>query len=410
MRPDEHVRRSVPPPGEGAEGIRGRTGGGLTSARDSASSSPLLQPPKRFYALDAFRGVAALSIVFWHWQHFFFRGTIPGPDTRPLLGPFLLFYRHGQLAVELFFALSGFIFFWLYAQQIADRAVSTRDFFLRRFSRLVPLHLVTLFAVVLGQLAYRHLFGTDFVYPNNDLQHFVPNLLLVSAWGPGYSHSFNGPIWSVSVEIFLYILFFGLCRKVPIRTFVLLAVSAFGLFLLAHWEAPIGRGMIAFFLGGCVHRAYAWSLKTGAAERLARVLPWVTAALWAGALLAVYLPSFRLDAWPWAKAHPLVATIGPAVLLFPVTILTLALVETQKGAFWKRTSYLGDLSYSLYLLHFPLQLAFVLVAGWLSIDRAFFSSPVALGLFFAVLLPVSWVSYRFLEVPAQRWLRGRLVG
>ncbi|HEV7667485.1 MAG TPA: acyltransferase [Thermoanaerobaculia bacterium] len=402
MPSEEQVRRSVPPPGapgEGNGGIGRRTGGGLSDRH--------LKPPKRFYSLDAFRGVAALSIVFWHWQHFFFRGGVPGPGARPWHGFFLLFYGYGQLAVELFFALSGFIFFWLYAQQIADRAVLARDFFLRRFSRLVPLHLVTLFAVVLGQLAYRHMFGTDFVYPNNDLRHFVPNLFLVSAWGLGYSHSFNGPIWSVSVEIALYLLFFLLCRTLPIRAAVLAAVSVLGLFLLAQWEMPIGRGMIAFFLGGCVHRAYAWSLKTRAAESLARILPWVTAALWAGTLLAVYTPSFHLDSWPWAKAHPLVATIGPAVLLFPVTILTLALAETYRGAFWKRTSYLGDLSYSLYLIHFPLQLTFVLVVGWLSIDRTFFSSPVALVLFFVVLLPLSWVSYRFLEVPAQRWLRGR---
>jgi peptidoglycan/LPS O-acetylase OafA/YrhL len=357
-------------------GNGGRTGGGPTSSAESLSSQRL-QPPKRFYALDAFRGVAALSIVFWHWQHFFFKNGAPGPGVRPWHGFFLLFYGYGQLAVELFFALSGFIFFWLYAQPIADRAVSARDFFRRRFSRLVPLHLVTLF--------------------------------LVNAWGLGYSHSFNGPIWSVSVEIALYLLFFALCRTVRIRAAVLAAVSLLGLFLLAQWEMPIGRGMIAFFLGGCVYRAYAWSLKTGAAKKLARVLPWVSAALWAGALIAVYTPSFHLDAWPWIKAHPLVATIGPAVLLFPVTILTLALVETQRGAFWKRTSYLGDLSYSLYLLHFPLQLTFALVTGWLSMDRSFFSSPAALVIFFMVLLPLSWVSYRFLEIPAQRWLRGRVM-
>lgn len=395
------ARRRVPPPGEGAEGIGGRTGGGL---------APPLQPPKRFYALDAFRGVAALSIVFWHWQHFFFRDGIPGPGVRPWHGFFLLAYGYGQLAVELFFTLSGFIFFWLYAQPIADRAVAAKDFFLRRVSRLVPLHLVTLALVSVGQIAYRNHFGANFVYPNNDLQHFVPNLLLVNAWGLGYSHSFNGPIWSVSVEIALYLLFFLLCRTVPIRTPVLLAISALGYFLLAQWDMPIGRGMIAFFLGGCAYRAYAWTLKSGAAAKLATWLPWATAALWAGAFVAVYTPSFRLDAWPWIKAHPLAATIGPSVLLFPITILTLALVETQRGAFWKRTSHLGDISYSLYLLHFPLQLAFALAAGWLALDRSVFSSPVALVLFFVVLLPLSWVSYRFLEIPAQRWLRGRGVG
>ncbi len=364
--------------------------------------------PRRFYSLDALRGLAALSVVFWHWQHFFFEGTTPGAGERPLLGVFLLFYQYGQLAVDLFFALSGFIFFWLYARQIAERTVSAREFFARRFSRLVPLHLATLLGVALGQLAHRHLFGTDFVFPDNDFRHFVPNLFLVSAWGIGYAHSFNGPVWSVSVEIFLYLLFFVLCRTIPIRTVVLVGLSAIGLLLLAQWEAPIGRGMIAFFLGGCVYQVYIRSLRTGAAAKLTRALPWVTAALWAGAIVAVY-STFRLEAWPWAKAHPLVGSIGPTVLLFPVTILTLALVETRRGTLGQRVAFLGDLSYSSYLLHFPLQLAFVVVAGWFSIDRAFFGTPMALGLFFAVLLTASWGSYRFLELPAQRWLRRRLL-
>lgn len=401
MPSDEPADRSVPPSVEGAGGLGRRTGGGLASP---------LQPPKRFYALDAFRGVAALSIVFWHWQHFFFRNGVPGPGVRPGYDFFLLFYGYGQLAVELFFTLSGFIFFWLYARPIAERAVAPKDFFLRRVSRLVPLHLATLALVIVGQIAYRGHFGSDFVYPNNDLRHFVPNLLLVNAWGFGYSHSFNGPIWSVSVEIALYLLFFLLCRTLPTRTPVLAAVSLLGLFLLAQWDMPIGRGMIAFFLGGIVYRVYDRILKSKNARTLATWLPWPTAALWAGTILAVYTPAFRLDAWPWFKAHPLAATIGPSVLLFPITLLTLALAETQRGPFWKRTSHLGDLSYSLYLLHFPLQLGFALVTGWLGLDRSVFSSPVALVLFFVVLLPLSWVSYRFLEIPAQRWLRGQMEG
>ncbi len=364
----------------------------------TSGEAATLQPPKRIYSLDAFRGIAALSIVFWHWQHFFFSGPVPGSGARPLLEPFLLFYRHGQLAVELFFTLSGFIFFWLYSQPIAERKVGARDFFSRRFSRLVPLHLATLALVVPLQLAYRHRYGADFVYSNNDLLHFIPNLFLVSAWGPHYSHSWNGPIWSVSVEIFLYFLFFALCRTIRMSTLAIAGFSALGLALFAFWDVPVGRGMFAFFLGGCLYRLYARGLESGAAARLARVLPWITATIWIGTLLAVYSPGFPFE----AKAGSLPPALFTGLILFPSTILTLAFVETVRGAFGVRTAYLGDLSYSIYLLHFPLQLAFVLGTASLAVDRSYFSQPVALVLFFAVLLPLAWVSYRFLEIPAQR--------
>jgi peptidoglycan/LPS O-acetylase OafA/YrhL len=69
--------------------------------------------PKRLFALDALRGVAALAVVLWHWQHFFFQGAMPGSlqaEQQPLYSVFSIFYRHGGDAVALFFSLSGFIF------------------------------------------------------------------------------------------------------------------------------------------------------------------------------------------------------------------------------------------------------------------------------------------------------------
>jgi peptidoglycan/LPS O-acetylase OafA/YrhL len=51
--------------------------------------------PERLYSLDALRGVAALVVIFWHWQHFFYRGTQPGRlafSDLPLFDVFFLFY------------------------------------------------------------------------------------------------------------------------------------------------------------------------------------------------------------------------------------------------------------------------------------------------------------------------------
>lgn len=99
---------------------------------------------QRFRSLDALRGVAALSVVLWHWKHFFFVGYALPVDfdeaAQPLYSLLRVFYDFGWLAVDLFFLLSGFIFFRLYSQRIENRDISAARFSAHRFSRLYPLH------------------------------------------------------------------------------------------------------------------------------------------------------------------------------------------------------------------------------------------------------------------------------
>jgi len=87
--------------------------------------------PHRFYSLDLIRGLAALSVVFWHWQHFFYDGVTPGVynvQNQPFYALFFVLYQRGWLAVDFFFSLSGFIFFWLYVGAIAERRVGAWHF------------------------------------------------------------------------------------------------------------------------------------------------------------------------------------------------------------------------------------------------------------------------------------------
>lgn len=69
----------------------------------------------RFYSLDVARGIAALSVVFYHWQHFFLPynqlGKLLDIDKQPFYKYFFMFYLDGGYAVPLFFCISGFIFF-----------------------------------------------------------------------------------------------------------------------------------------------------------------------------------------------------------------------------------------------------------------------------------------------------------
>lgn len=83
--------------------------------------------PTRFTLLDASRALAALAVLFWHYQHFFIplngRSPVDPFAREPLAGVFGLFYRHGDLAVPIFWMISGLVFAHVYTGAQAN----TRD-------------------------------------------------------------------------------------------------------------------------------------------------------------------------------------------------------------------------------------------------------------------------------------------
>ncbi|HEY6579258.1 MAG TPA: acyltransferase family protein, partial [Rhizomicrobium sp.] len=123
---------------------------------------------KRLYSLDVLRGVAALAVIFWHWQHFFaVRGTwqtVWSRTMQPAYAVFKPLYDQGWVAVDIFFAVSGFVFFWLYLEPVARREIGAGKFALQRVSRLYPLYLVTLLAAAAMQLAFHHQTGNWFIF------------------------------------------------------------------------------------------------------------------------------------------------------------------------------------------------------------------------------------------------------
>lgn len=365
---------------------------------------------KRFYSLDALRGIAALSVVFWHWQHFLYANHNIGSyplQQQPLYSLFFLFYQRGWLAIDIFFSLSGFIFFWLYAEKIRHGTTSIREFIVLRVSRLYPLHLATLLLVALEQWWFAGQTGSAFIYVWNDAYHFMLNLLFAPSWGLEAGQSFNGPVWSVSVEIVLYTLFFLMCRSVGIRVPVLLMAVLLGIAIELQIYLPIGRGIGAFFLGALAYLAYARLALHRYRQSIAQTLILLALLGWLATLYMVGSGQGEIIAAKSPLLGKLLFRSAP-VLLFPTTILALALTEHCRGSLGKRLSLLGDISYSSYLLHFPLQITFAGIAIVLGIDQKLFYSPWTLLLFFAVLLPLSLMCYRHFEMPLQRWLRQRL--
>jgi len=364
--------------------------------------------PHHFYSLDALRGVAALIVVFWHWQHFFFiRGTElsdVGQAQQPLYSLFVPFYTNGWRAVDLFFCLSGFIFYWLYSERIWTQETSLKEFVVLRFSRLYPLHFLTLLFVVAGQRVMLWLTGSVFVYSHNDAYHFALQLLFASNWGFERGYSFNGPIWSVSVEILIYAVFCLVCLCNFRRWWHLAILAGIGFLLTRAGHVNlVGKGMLSFFAGGMAFYVFARVWRRTPSHAALMKLAVATSLLWM--LIAVNI--YAKDALGHALFKP--PNFFFELLLFPLTLVTLALWEAHRGTLGKRVAFLGHISYSSYLLHFPLQMIFVAAAFELAVPRTFFLTTYALLLFFASLIAVSWCSYYYFERPTQSLLRRRLL-
>ncbi len=176
----------------------------------------------------------------------------------------LSFFKSSAVFVEFFFVLSGFVLTHTYAFK---KNINFKDFVVSRTFRLLPLHIVMLFVLIIievGKLA-AYQYGITFTSPpftgQNDVAEIIPNLLLLQSWLPFFDHnSFNSPSWSISIEYYMYMIFyFSLIIKNSARYILwfLISFSMFSLiFMGAEITAEILRGLSCFFAGALTYVLY----------------------------------------------------------------------------------------------------------------------------------------------------------
>lgn len=376
--------------------------------------------PSRFYSLDLIRGSLTFFIILFHWQHFFYDGTVVSPqfdrESQPFYAILTPLYTQGFYSVDFFFSLSGFIFFWLYGESIKDRTVSAYKYTVLRFSRLYPLQLVSLLIVALLQYVSMARTGQYTIYPENDAYHFLLNLLFINAWGFEKGFSFDAPAWTVSVEVLMYICFFFLAYAGLARSLVVtIVIAILGMLIEKHVNIKIGMGFHSFYMGGLAYLLYI-KLRRYDLKKVLAIMSPIFVLLWLVAVVNMYAISFpQLNALGLSMfaARGITGEFGTSspwvtVLLLPYTILFLAVLETVRGTFGKRVHVLGDMSYALYLLHVPMQMVFILVAPMLGIEQSFFYTFTSMVLYYVVLFPTAYFCYYYFELPAQDFLRKRL--
>jgi len=352
--------------------------------------SARLAYPAHLASLTALRFFAALWVVLYHWRVPWAVEIDAATDL----------FAMGRFGVDLFFILSGFVLAHVYLDARENGRFDFKRFIIARFARIWPLHIAVIL-LLLGVWAGATAFDVPFERDQFALRDLPANILMIHAWGFAPDQTWNQPSWSISAEWFAYLAFpayLMVAAKLKHRPLALLGIAIslfFGLDVvhgrlfgetlpMATERFGVIRIIPEFLIGIALY-------KLGRAY----VMPRLVARTALPVMLLVYL---------WA-AHSgwddrAVALLG-APLIFLLAELDRHAGETRAVAL----TYLGDLSYSIYMLHIPFFMvafnALQDVAG--VVDQSM--STMLFAALLVLLLAASVVTFEWIEKPARIYLR-----
>ena len=299
---------------------------------------------KNIPILHLYRFLAALSVVIFHYR-IFYSSDVSKFAISQKIQPFYNFllypYEYGWMAVQFFFFLSGFVFYLTYLDKINVTEINFKKFFILRFSRLYPLHFFTLLLVVVIFLVQ----GRHILLQNIDIWHLLLNFFLIQNWGMENGPSFNEPSWSISIEIMMYLIFYFIAKNkrfVWYTTPILIIISA----LVFFEKKLIGYGGFCFFLGGFVFLIYEKIKKINGYNKLKFFI----------FSIFFLITLFFLTVLKYTQLSPTEIKIIIIVFLFPLILTTSIMYKIKIKKISNFFNFLGNISYSTYLLHFPLQI------------------------------------------------------
>jgi len=384
----------------------------LPAPVEQAATTGGTRPPRRLVPLDGLRAFAVLTVLLYHGGVTWFGG--------------------GLLGVDVFFVLSGFLITSLLCSEfLVKGTVALGRFWANRARRLLPALLLLLLGVALYAWVFRS--SLDLASIRGDA---LSTLLYVANWhflfsGQGYfaksiAPSPLLPMWSLGVEEQYYLIW-------PLVA--LLALRRGGTRAVA-WVAGVGAVasaslMAALYLAGAsIDRLYygtdtrAQALLVGSVlGALASTRDWrVIAEAWArrpvgrvtGAVLGVAGSAFLLWAWHALDGQEALLYQGGFLLVALAAGAVITVVTSWRHSVlatalsWRPLTYIGTISYGLYLYHWPIFLTLTEARTGLS----------GLGLFavrISVTFAVAILSYHLVEKPvrqghlARTW-RGLAVG
>lgn len=323
----------------------------------------------RLNELDALRGIAALSVLLFHYANQF-------QQTYHHLGRFSFSFEVGKYGVELFFVISGFVIFWT-----LDRTRRAGDFVVHRFARLYPTYWASL-ALTAGLVAIAGL-------PNQRVGSF--DLVMNITMFPDFlsAKPVDGSYWTLQIELFFYaqmLCWYALGALRRIRWVIaawLLLASAYA---IAH---RLGTPLSYTFQELLIVR-YAHCFSVGILMYRMREAGGAAPADW------MLLVGAHVVSW---------LTWGPveAIVLGICTALFLLMNAGRLGVLsWRPLLFLGGISYTLYLLH--QEIGYILIAA---LEKTGLTPVPSILVTTVLMIVLAWLLSRYVERPANRLLRAQ---
>lgn len=376
---------------------------GTPAAADAAATIDTAAPDRtatgkeHFEVLDGLRGTAALIVVIFHIQGI----TVMWDGAKVVL-------HHAPLAVDFFFALSGFVIGYAYDDRW-ERMGTGRFLALR----LIRLHPLVILGALLGLASYLldPFAGQAQAVPlRSVLGAFALCLFALPSWPLANrwtdTHPLNGPIWTLFQEYIGNLAYALVLRRLRARWLAALAVLS-GAVLVAgatmhgtldlgsYWEtlwmAPV-RLFFPFLTGLWLYRVR---------DRLPQVkIGWLPLSL--AMLAAIAAPT--LPPAGGIKLNGLYEALV-VVLLFPAILIAGRHSEPGRGMLWLCKAS-GRISYPIYITHFPF---LYLWMNFVANRHASAAQLLAIGTALVpFLLLVAWAAHAWWDVPIRARLRGLL--
>lgn len=367
-------------------------------------STAFADTKQHYNILDGLRGVAAITVVCFHLFEAYATSHLDQ------------IINHGYLAVDFFFILSGFVVGYAYDDRWGK--MSTMDFIKRRIIRLHPM-------VVMGALIGAAIFyfqgcsvwDVSVVPVAALLLATVMNALLIPATpgteirGVGEMYPLNGPSWSLFFEYIGNILYALLIRRLPTKALaVLVAVAGSGLASFAIL-GPTGDLCVGFsmtgteFTGGSLRLMFSFS----AGLLMIRLFKpgRIKGAFWiCSASVVALLAVPRLGGAEHLWMNGIYDTVC-CIVLFPILVYLGASGKTTDKYTRKICDFLGNISYPLYMVHYPF---IYLYFAWVkNKDITFWESFPGAAAVVIGSIALAYACLKWYDMPVRKWLTERFL-
>lgn len=372
------------------------------------SSAAFTDTKPHYELLDGLRGVAALLVVFYH----IFEGLSFAAG-----GTLITTINHGYLAVDFFFILSGFVIGYAYDDRW-KRNMTLGNFFTRR---LIRLHPMIIMGTIIGAITFciqgsvqwdgSHVATSAVMLALLAAMFFIPAYpgAGYDVRGNGEMFSLNGPSWSLFFEYIGNILYALFIHRLSNRGLaILVALSGIGLAWFALFDI-VGYGMLgvgwtldgANFWGGMLRMLFPFSLGMLLSRHFRPIK--TRGAFWICS--AVLLILFCV---PYIEGKSPVCLNGVyelicIALIFPALVWIAASGKTTDKQSTRICRFLGDISFPLYAIHYPLMYLFY---AWLIKNKlyTFTECRQMAALVYTGSILLAYLCLKCYDEPVRKWL------